>query len=1135
MIMRTVASAVLMGLVSLVGGQQPADKDKKKEKEKDKEKKWDVAADLGPVSKVAFDTTEGTWMNVDVSRDGRRVVFDLLGDIYIMPIEGTGSGGATRLTSGPAYDIQPRFSPDGNRIAFSSDRDGLWNIWTIDTTGKDARQISRERRWFVNSPTWAPDGAYIFARRHFVKERSLGAGEIWMFHASGASDGLQVTERTGWQKDNGEPDVSPDGRYVYYSKDVTPGTTFEYNKDPNGTIYAIMRRDLTTGRERRAVSVQGGSVAPQVSPDGKTLAYVRRVRLKSSLYLRDIESGRDRELFGNIDKDLQEAWAINGLYPQFSWTPDGRAIVIWGEGKIWNVDVSTGKGSQIPFSVRVEQTVNAALRFPQKVHPDEFPVRMLRDVRVSPDGRLVVYSALGKLYIRKLPDGQPQRLTGSPEPPRPASGASGAAAAGGGGARPAPSKDDWFEFFPSFSRDGQWIVYTTWSDAEMGRVRVIRPDGGGGRDVMSRPGHYVEPSFSPDGQKIVFRQARGDLTLGRYFAADPGVYVVAASGGEPILVREEGSNPEFDHTGTRIYLQETRNEKFTLFSVGVPTSESPMPGRDEIEHVRSENATQYAPSPDGKWLAFEERFKTFVAPFPHTGRPVDVGPTTQSYPVQRVSRDTGFYLHWSGDSRRLYWSLGPELFTRDLGHTFSFAEGGQAKADEPEAKGVNIGFTATSDKPEGAIALVGARVLTMAGLKPGPIQGTPGVIENATILVERNRITRVGPSSSIQVPASARRVDVRGKTIVPGIVDVHAHIDGESDGLIVQSSWPLAANVAFGVTTSHDPSHDTENVFTNAELIRAGAKLGPRLFSTGTILYGAETPFKAVVESYDDALSHLRRLKSVGAFSVKSYNQQRRDARQMIIKAGRELEMMVVPEGGSLFYMNMTQVLDGHTGVEHSLPVPRIYKDAIELFTRSKSGYTPTLIVGYGGLFGEYYWYQNTNAWENEQLLRFTPREVIDARSRRRTMAPADDFNHVLIARGAKQIADAGGEVQLGAHGQLQGLGAHWELWMLQQGGMTPMEALRAATIDGARYLGLEAEIGSLEKGKLADLVVLDRNPLENIRNSESIAMVMLNGRLYEARTLNEIGNRPKQRLPFWFEDVSPASGSPAVPVSSGR
>jgi imidazolonepropionase-like amidohydrolase/Tol biopolymer transport system component len=1043
--------------------------------------RWNVQEPFGPTLDVEFTTSEGTWMNVDVSPDGRQLVFDLLGDIYVLPVAG---GTATRILGGAAFEMQPRFSPDGARIAFTSDRDGLWNIWTARVDGTDLRQISREARWFVNSPAWAPDGQSIYARRHFVTTRSLGAGEVWMYHASGPSDGLQVTQRENQQKDVGEPALSPDGRFLYFSKDITPGALFEYNKDPNGVIFAVMRRNLATGRETAFVNRPGGSVTPRPSPDGKSLAFIRRVRLGSQLFVKDLETGVETPVFSRLDKDLQEAWTVHGVYPHYGWTPDSRRIVIWGQGKLWQVDVAARTGAEIPFSATVTQTITPAARFPITVHEDEFPVRMLRDVTVSPDGSQVAFTALGRLYTRPVSGGQAAPLTRDYR-------------------TAADQATGSFELDPSWSPDGRSIVFTTWHDQRLGRVAVVDVASRAVREVVTVPGHYTEPSFSPDGRWITYRKTTNDGTRSDAGIGEPGLYVAAVDGSSaPRLVREGGAEPQFDHTGARLYFREQRAQ-FVLASVA-------LDGRDEAVHFQSPNATDIVPSPDGRWVAFHERWRVFVTPFARTGRPIDLGPRAAGMPVAQISRDAGFFLHWSGDSRRVHWSLGPELFTRDLQRTFAFLGGGIDTADEPEARGTPIGFTAKADVPDGAIALTGARIVTMS-----QSASVPAVIENGTIVVERNRIAAIGPANRVAIPAGAQRVDLRGKTIIPGLIDAHAHVGGESDGIPAQRSWQLLANLAFGVTTLHDPSNDLEMVFANAEMIRAGLKAGPRLYSTGRILYGAETPFRAEVNTYDDALSHMRRLKAVGAWSAKSYNQQRRDARQMLLKAARELQMNVVPEGGSLYYMNATHIMDGHTTVEHNLPVPVLYNDIITLFAKSGVAYTPTLIVSYGALSGEYYWYQHTNVWENERLLQFVPREVIDPRSRRRMMADEEDYGHVLVSASAKKLADAGVPINMGAHGQLQGMGAHWEMWMLAQGGMSPMQALQAATINPARSLGLEKELGSLEPGKLADLVVLDRNPLENLRNSDSVFRVMLNGRLLDQR-LDPVGGT--KAPPFWFE-----------------
>jgi imidazolonepropionase-like amidohydrolase len=394
------------------------------------------------------------------------------------------------------------------------------------------------------------------------------------------------------------------------------------------------------------------------------------------------------------------------------------------------------------------------------------------------------------------------------------------------------------------------------------------------------------------------------------------------------------------------------------------------------------------------------------------------------------------------------------------------------------------------------------------------------VIENGVVVVEDNRIESVGKSGEVRIPSDAEIIDLKGKTLMPGIVDVHAHIGNFRNGLSPQQQWEYFANLAYGVTTAHDPSSDTEMVFSHSEAVKAGNMIGPRIFSTGTILYGAEGEFKAVINDLEDAKSAIRRTKAFGAFSVKSYNQPRRNQRQQVIKAARDLQVMVMPEGGSTFTHNMSMIMDGHTGIEHNIPIFPVYKDVKTLWDESNTGYTPTLVVNYGSVSGEYYWYQNTNVWEKERLLNFTPRGMVDARSRHRKMIPQEEYEagHIASAETAKNLLREGVNVNLGAHGQLQGLGAHWELWMMKQGGMTNMEALRVATMNGARYIGMDHALGSIEEGKLADIIVIDGNPLEDIRVTENVTHTMINGRLFDASTMNQIAPVKKERLPFWWE-----------------
>jgi imidazolonepropionase-like amidohydrolase/Tol biopolymer transport system component len=1023
-----------------------------------------------------FTTNEGTWMNLDVSPDGQTIVFDILGDIYTMPITG---GKAKAIRTGIAFEVQPRFSPDGNYISFTSDAGGGDNIWIMNTKGKEAKQITKERFRLLNNAVWMPNSKYLVARKHFTSGRSLGAGELWQYHITGGS-GIQLVKKKNDQQDINEPWVSGDGKYLYYSEDMYAGGFFQYNKDPNSQIYAIKRYNLEDGKTETITGGPGGAARPTVSPDGTMLAFVKRVREKTVLFIHNLATGEEYPIYDALNKDQQEAWAIFGVYPNFDWLPNNKELIVWSGGTFQKIHTETLTVTNIPFEATVSIDLAQTVKTNTSIERETFIPKVIRDAKTSPDGSTLVFSALGHLYKKTLPNGIPERVTTSAN----------------------------FEFEPSFSPNGKELIYVTWNNLEKGAIFRVSINGGAPSKLTSEKGIYRTPRFSQNGMQIVYRKESGNTDQGMTFTKKPGIYIMDMDGRNPVKIINKGENPRFNVAGSRVFLQTGGTYFGNLTKKLISVN---LQGHDEREHVISKYANHIVPSPDNNWVAFTNLHKAYIAPMPQTGKPLILDGKSDNVPVQQIAKDAGVNLHWSSSSNKIMWTLGDEYFSNTLQDKFNFVPGGKDTPTEMQDHGVKVGLTALVDKPSGRIAFSDVRIITMNGDE---------VIENGVIIINGDHIEAIGKTADVLIPDNCKVIVATGKTIMPGLVDSHAHIGAFRGGLPAQTNWQFAANLAFGVTTAHDPSANTQTVFTLSELQKAGELVGPRLYSTGFILYGADGDFKAVINTLDDARSSIRRTKAFGAKSVKSYNQPRREQRQQVLQAAREEGINVVPEGGSTFFHNLTMVIDGHTGVEHNIPVAPVYKDVLEIWGASGTGYTPTLIVNYGGLNGEFYYYQRDNVWENEKLLNFTPRSIVDSRSRHRAMVPIKEYEngHMLVAKTAKDLVAAGVKLNMGAHGQLQGLGAHWETWMLASGGLSNHEALKAATINGANYIGAGEDIGSLEIGKLADLIVLDKNPLEAIENTQSIQHVMINGRLYNANTLNEEGNNPKERAPFYWE-----------------
>tara|TARA_Y100000748_G_scaffold47647_2_gene36189 strand:- start:9487 stop:12660 length:3174 start_codon:yes stop_codon:yes gene_type:complete len=1036
----------------------------------------DNSLPIKPTKLIEFTTDEGTWINIDVSPNGKYIVFDLLGDIYLLTI---GKTKALRITDGMAYDTQPQFSPDGNKIVFLSDRSGSENLWLIEIEGEieknkmSFKSITNDNDATFSSPTWSNDGQYIVVSRTPRFTWIDVNHNLWIYHIDGGiGKSLLYDEEPIFALG---PVFRPKTNELYFS--------FRHPDDDNAFGHQIDSYNLKTGIRKNITSQVGGAIRPEISSNGEWMVYGSRHDGKTGYRLRNLNNGLERWLTFPVQPDQQENnWmgTSSDHMPGFSFTPDNKFIIAAINGRIHKVSIKNSNRSEIPFEADISLSIKPVIHHNKKVPDGDVQLRQIMYPSLSPDEQNIVFTALNRIYMMNLSTKKIKKLVDMED----------------------------HQYYPTWSPDGKKISFITWNDFTGGNVFTVKSSGKSLKKLNKDSYYFKEVAWSPNGDYVAvlfgsWNQSGKNLSIGLLDAEGKKEikYIKAIKGGgihftndlERIYFNEYGKglvsiniNGENLRSELKVY-----GQRPFLGPGGPQLSNKIILGLNKLTAmVHSDHNIYLVKVPP----LGTETPEIFLNDALHA-----------SFPIRKINLQGTHYPKWSQNSNIVYWSLGNSIF---------IWEGDKNKVQSlPTIKIIDINLKFPRYRGNGLIAFKNCTILTMReDLEDN------GIIENGVVLIKDNRIIKVNDVDDINIPSNAEIIDANGMYLLPGFIDLHSHMDRDTD-IHRGTLWSYLANLAYGVTTTRDPQSMEIDIFTYSDRVATGDMIGPRIFTTGPGIFN-DSPINNI-EDADHIIEKYADFYHVN--TVKQYLAGNRKHRQLLSIAIDKAKLIPTTEGIDMKLM-ITQVMDGYS-LEHVFPHYPLYKDMIQLISESGTYYDPTVIVSTGPR-AEYYYWTRTNVHDDEKLKHFFPHEVLDRKTRRVPWYHEDDFYYKEYAKTFKDIVEAGGKIGVGSHGEMQGICYHWEIWNIQSGGMRELDALKCATIIGAEALGFSDDLGSIKVGKLADLVLLKKDPLVDIRNTNSIKYVMKNGLLYDASTLDKIWPEKQALVPQYWHNNTPKTSN---------